>query len=606
MDSLQRPGHRWKTLLDSRVLLDRWTQTDMREPDIHVWVDHDVTDEQVELCFRVDVAWALFPRAWSTWNRSRWKGDGDTTRRATLVYAYHGVGQEVFQRLMKVKDNEGALADVASAVLIPIADAECGYDFEPDNNAGKPVEPAAVKGAVPGEKATAAGFDWAAFNRTQKIGFHKWNASRPLGRLWGLGMLMVIVNTLVDIEVYKASSHFVKDNDKRGLEGQRRQFRATMDYRAQAECIAAWDIIDFLVESSFWDLVPRCFRTSALRKHLFCMCAIVLAGFKVYVVDEDREQLRGFNLLDSPDANKDAKLLRGVGLCRCSLWLQTFIANHDDLGRGEPEDATFGVETRRDLECTADQLHTNTIRVENRHQQWQRLATSLGGTHEVTVEKVIAFMQCKRAREIQHVQIDGKPVHQVLHERAKPKGRRRRKRRPAKKPKAKGKPKPKPKGKPKPKPKPKSKNEAAAAGLQVGKGINAWTIFQSDYFAQHRTSEWQPSKEAVKRAYHIVRGDVEKWRALNARALMARHRVKSLQTPVVLARTRRLRKKRQLQPQPPSQQRSPLESQLALWRPGQLQIVPSAGARNQVCQARQEAAVFSNVDAPRRMQQPML
>ena len=396
------------------------------------------------------------------------------------------LGNKCFAHLMQVKD-EGAPAKVAVAACPAIANvADDVYESEPDD-AGKPVEPAAaVQGAVPGEKATAAGFDWAAFNRMQKIGFHKWNASNPLGRVWGLSMLMVILNTLVDVEVYKSSSQFAKDNDKRGLSGQRRQFRAAMDYRAEAECTAAWDIIDCFTESSCWFVLPRSYRTSALRKHLFCMCAIVFAGLKVYIVDDDREQLRGFNLLDSHDANRDAGQIRRLGLCRCSPWLRTFIANHKELNTEEP---FVSDDTRRDLECSADQLHTNTIRVENRHQQWQRIAQSLGGTHEVTVDKVIAFMQCKRAREIQHVQIDGKPVSQVLHERANPK-RRFRKRRKAPHAKRKAKPKAKPRGRPKPVKKCKAKLKAT----QLGKGISTWTLFQSAYFKEKPTHQWSPKR----------------------------------------------------------------------------------------------------------------
>ena len=128
---------RLKAFVDARVVLGTWTHTDMRQPDIHVYVDHAVTDKQVETTFRVNVAHALFPRAWSTWNRSRWKGDGDTARQAALVYAYHGVGQVAFERVLKTTDDTvpKAISNVVPEQAC-IADAQVddvGYNLSEDD-----------------------------------------------------------------------------------------------------------------------------------------------------------------------------------------------------------------------------------------------------------------------------------------------------------------------------------------------------------------------------------------------------------------------------------------------------------------------------------------
>ena len=129
-------------------------------------------------------------------------------------------------------------------------------------------------------------------------------------------------------------------------------------------------------------------------------------------------------------------------------------------------------------------------------------------------------MQCKRAREIQHVQIDGKPVDQVLVQKAKKAKKAKPKRKISAKAKAAKAAKAKAKAK---KAKPKNCKKARNCNeKQAGKGINTWSLFQSDFFSRNPSYQWSPDKEAAAWAYKLVKEDAGKWRDLCASAYATR------------------------------------------------------------------------------------
>ena len=279
---VRRP--RLRALVNARVILGSWSHNDIRDEQIHLHVDDKLSDDDIRCICRTEITQCLYPKAWATWNRSRWKGDGDVARQACLLFSWHQVGQVVFERLLQLNIREEAPQARPAFVRFGLAVAAAADGYVSEEEAAGQVVAAGQVEAV-GQVAAAAapglqtGFDWAAFNRTQKIAFGKWVSSRPLGRLWCISRVMHdILTPLADVEIFKAGASFAEANDVRVLRGKPRQYKPALDFAGVDECAAAWKLVDFLCEA--WSCISVPLRSSGLRKYLFSICAIVSCGIE--------------------------------------------------------------------------------------------------------------------------------------------------------------------------------------------------------------------------------------------------------------------------------------------------------------------------------------
>ena len=385
--------------LQQRAILEMHTHGDIREDIIPYYCADDTPDSVIKSYFQIGVVWALCPHKTDMFPRNRWHGADEVLKGETLQLAYHNVGIEAAKATFKDKKGKKTNKTTQQRHDLPMikdTEQDAGYHSECDE-AGQS-KPKATLHAEDADlpKKNDTSFDWAEFNREQHKDALAHAESDPLGQLWCATAVMMVLGEVSKHSTWQSGEEWDLWNDIQAKLHGKFSYRILEDFKAVKECEATEAFLYLLASSDFWNIVPEQYRTFRLRRFVFSMLVAAAAALLTYLVLPDTDSLHElFSLLEASDPVEAAESFQAkYPDCRVHELISQWVKAHPGKKLGSRE-SLFS------MLCVAVRTHTATVRIENRHGEWQRDVDCGSMVGAAPSSRINAQAVLRRARHIE-------------------------------------------------------------------------------------------------------------------------------------------------------------------------------------------------------------